>query len=169
MRKTVTVDLLLMFGLSLIVLSCYSKSAEQNASKATDSVRNSTYSVVLPTETELRETTSVPGVFAVYKILSAQLEQRNPNKFALRFNVRMTNNNNIGALLDSGEFRLVVDGVSQRPTSPPASEMVAPHSEKERIVEFVIPDKTRTVALKIGEAGEGEWPIRISLKVGSPQ
>ena len=169
MRKIVTVDLLLMFGLSLIVLGCYSRSAEQNAPKVTDSARNATYSVVLPTQTELRETTSVPGVFAVYKILSAQLEQRDPNKFTLRFNVRMTNNNNVGALLGTGEFRLVVDGVSQRPTSPNTSEMVAPHSAKEQIVEFVIPDKTRTVGLKIGEAGEGEWPIRISLKVGSPQ
>ena len=176
-RKTiVAADLLAVFGLGLSVWGCRSHSAEQNVEHAAqrstavnDSAPNATYSVVLPTETELRETTSVPGAFAVYKILSAQLERRGPNELTLRFNVGMTNNNDFGELLDAGEFRLVVDGVSQAPTSPAASEIVAPHSAKERTVEFVISDKIRTVGLKIGETGEGESPMRISLKVADSQ
>ena len=53
-----------------------------------------------------------------------------------------------------GEFRLVVDEVSQPPTSRAASEMVAPHSAKDRTVAFVINEKIRAVGFKIGEAGE---------------
>jgi hypothetical protein len=103
----------------------------------------------------------------VYTVLSARLERYDPNKLSLRFEVRMTNNGKYPANFWVSSFRLVVDGVPRAPEND-LNEVVADHSAKEGIVEFVIPDTTTNAGLQIGDVGKEAPAISLDLKGVKP-
>jgi len=104
---------------------------------------------------------------AVYKILAARLDRYAPGKLSLRFDVRMTNNGRFDANFWAASFRLLVDGVPQAPENS-LNELVAGHSAKDGMVEFVIPNTVTEVGLKVGDVGESAPTIPISLTVAKP-
>ncbi len=103
----------------------------------------------------------------VYTVLNARLERYDPNKLSLRFEVRMTNNGKYPANFWVSSFRLVVDGVPRAPEND-LNEVVADHSAKEGIVEFVIPDTTTNAGLQIGDVGKEAPTISLDLKGVKP-
>ena len=103
----------------------------------------------------------------VYTLLTARLDRYAPNKLSLRFEVRMTNNGRYPANFWASSFRLLVDGVPRAPENS-LNEVVADHSAKEGIVEFVIPDTTTNVGLQIGDVGKDAPTISLDLKGVKP-
>jgi hypothetical protein len=107
----------------------------------------------------------------VYKILTAQLDRSDPDKFSLSFRIRLTTKNRYAALTHDS-FRILVDGVPQAPEREPRlSEIVDSNSAKEGMVRFVIPDTDRDVKLQI--IGQGVYSdekplIPINLKATKP-
>ena len=79
----------------------------------------------------------------------------------------MTNNGKYPANFWVSSFRLVVDGVPRAPEND-LNEVVADHSAKEGIVEFVIPDTTTNAGLQIGDVGKEAPAISLDLKGVKP-
>ena len=79
----------------------------------------------------------------------------------------MTNNSRFDANFWAASFRLLVDGVPQAPENS-LNELVAGHSAKDGMVEFVIPNTVTEVGLKVGDVGESAPTIPISLTVAKP-
>lgn len=136
-------------------------STTPSSTKAPPTDRTAPNSLTLPAGTEVR------AGDLVYKILAARLERYAPGKLSLRFDVRMNNNGRFGANFWGDSFRLRVDGVSRAPDNF-LDELVAAHSAKEGVVEFVIPDATTDVGLQVVEVGENAPAIPISLKAVKP-
>ena len=101
---------------------------------------------------------------AVYRILAAQVDRRNTETLALRFTVRMTNNERFPANFWGESFRLRVDGVPKAPVGD--LNMVVPaQSVEEGVVEFVIPVTTQAVVLQVKQGDEStEIPVDLSGK-----
>jgi hypothetical protein len=98
-----------------------------------------------------------------YQLLSARVEPYAPGKVSLHLTVRMTNNGAYDANFWAASFRLVVDGSLQAPADN-LDELVSSHSTKESDLEFVIPANISTVALQMGDVGEGKPAIPIALR-----
>jgi hypothetical protein len=85
---------------------------------------------------------------AVYELLGANVEVRNPGELGLRLSVRMTNNGPYPANFWDRSFRLRVDGVPRAPVGG-LDELVDGQSAKEGVVEFVIPEAARRLSLLV--------------------
>jgi hypothetical protein len=113
--------------------------------------------------------TEVRSGQAVYTIVSARADRYAPGRLALRFEVRMTNNDRFDAVLTRAAFRLVVDGVLYAPEDPLGlSELVPSHSARSGVVEFVIPESAGNVGLQIAQVGEGAPSIPVPLASAKP-
>jgi hypothetical protein len=123
---------------------------------------DSTYSVILPPQTEVRARSYSPAAIAVYKILGARLEPYGLNKLSLKLNVRFTNTDQFSNALSDSEFRLLIDGVPQAPEGFPP-KLIASQSATEGVIEFVIPDTVTKAELRIGDIGEGAPTMPISF------
>lgn len=90
---------------------------------------------------------------ATFKILSAQVEQHNREKLALRITLRMTNNNDYPANFWDNSFRLLLDNVPRSPESG-LNLVVDGNSAKEGDVVFLVPVVTQSAVLRIRQGDE---------------
>jgi hypothetical protein len=99
---------------------------------------------------------------AVYKLLSADLENYSPGQSALHLRVRMTNNGRYGANFWAASFRLLVNDMLEPPLGD-LDEVVASNSAKEAEIIFVVPANATTAGLQMGDVGEGKPTISLNV------
>jgi hypothetical protein len=131
-----------------------------DASKAAGSRGAKPYTVTFPSGAEV--TLHSSRADGIYKILAAQVDNRNTGKLILKVSIRLTNigRSDLGFWTDS--FRLVVDGVPRAPISR-LNDSVDARSAKEADVLFEVPDTTENLVLSLAN-GEDSANIPLVLK-----
>jgi hypothetical protein len=98
----------------------------------------------------------------VYKILGAQVEDRNTGTLVLKINVRLTNIGQLDIAFSTDYFRLLVDDVPRPPTSY-LNGSVDRQSAKEAVIEFDLPATATGVVLLI-DNGDDRARLPLTLK-----
>lgn len=117
------------------------------------------YSVTFPSGSEV--TLRSDRADGTYKILTAQIDNKNTGKLSLKFAVRLTNTGRSDLGFWSDSFRLVIDGVPRAPINF-LNTSVEPRSAKEGEVIFEMPDTVGSLVLSVAN-GEDTANIPISL------
>ena len=80
----------------------------------------------------------------------------------LHLHIRFTNDSWPGANFWNDTFRLLVEGVPRAPVGD-LNEIVEPHSAKDNIVEFTVPETVKQVTLQLRKGEEiAEIPINLT-------
>ena len=118
------------------------------------------YSVSFPSGTEV--TLHSNRADGTYKILVAQLDNKNTGKLILKISVRLTNlgRSDLGFWSDS--FRLIIDGVPRAPINS-LNALVEARSAKEGEVVFEVPDTATNLVLSVAN-GEDTGNLPVVLK-----
>jgi hypothetical protein len=114
-------------------------------------LRTAKFPIALPANQEARLKTSFYDY--LYKVIATDLDRQNSSTLRLRFKIRLTNNSSGGVSFWSDTFRLLIDGVPRAPTSF-LNDVVGPHSAKDGVVEFALPDTVTQVALQLRQGEE---------------
>ena len=96
-----------------------------------------------------------------YRVLTAELQRQNPSTNLLRLQMRFTNDGWPSANFWNDGFRLLVNGLPQAPIND-LNEVIEPHSAKEGIIEFSVPEIATEVTLQM-KSGEDVAEILIDL------
>ncbi len=125
---------------------------------ATEHARS--YSVSFPSGTEV--TLRSHRADGTYKILVAQVDNKNTGKLTLKISVRLTNlgRSDLGFWSDS--FRLIIDGVPRAPINF-LNALVEARSAKEGEVVFEVPDSAASLVLSVAN-GEDSGNLPVILK-----
>jgi hypothetical protein len=130
------------------------------AAKALGNDRAKSYAVSFPSGAEVTlHSTRADGI---YKILTAQVDNRNTGKLGLKLSVRLTNLGRSDLGFGNDSFRLLVDGVPRAPTNY-LNQLVDGRSAKEGDVVFDVPESAESLVLSVAN-GEDTANIPLVLK-----
>ena len=99
----------------------------------------------------------------VYKVLGAQIEDRNTGTLVLKINVRLTNVGQSDLSFSTDYFRLVVDDVERAPTNF-VNQSVNRKSAKEAVFDFELPATARNRVVLLIDSGEDSARFPLTLK-----